>query len=369
MTIETSNLQEQELDTPAKGDGCLGQVGWFLSGSVLPFSSLAYYRKAAQRSVGSAIFFFLFFTVAISTLVTINMAVDLFSGIRSIRQAYANGEVPAITISNGIAEVDGQQPYIFVDGTDDTGRNIFVGVDTTGVYTEIDETVYYQAVLITKTDLHVVTPQNGYQVLPLSELNASFETDPIIINADTVSQAWGVFSIVIVVFALFFLILWNTIVRLMLILMIALLLWGIVTLLRPKTGFEPIIITGLFAIVPAIYLSYLFKRAGLGFPGLQTFFLLVFWTIGLLSNFLNVKFTAEDRPLHLWTALIGIPVLIVYIVDIFVNFPSPYGVAALWAVSLITGAVIVGLRLFLRFKDKKLDATHEVQPPTDTLTE
>lgn len=367
MTIETSTLQEQEPVT-TKRAGCFGEVGWFLSGAVLPFSSLLYYRKVAQRSVGSAVLFFVVFTLTISALATSSVAISLFSGISSIRQAYANGDVPAITISNGVADVDGNQPYVLIDGPDDAGRNMFVGVDTTGVYTELDPNTYYQGFLMTRTELHVLTPQNGNQVLPLLDLNSSFEKDPIIINADTVSQAWGVFSIVIIILGFIFMALWNTVIRLMIILMIALFMWGIATLLKPKTGFEPIIIVGLFAIVPAIYLSYLFGRVGLGFPGLQTFFLLIFWTIGLLSNFLNTKFIAEDRPLHLWTALIGIPVLIIYVVDIFVTFPSPYGVAALWVVSLITGAVIIGLRLFLRFKRQNSGSSDESQPSTNDIT-
>lgn len=359
MTIETSTPQVHE-PVQSKGTGCLGEIGWFLSGAVLPFSSLAFYHKAAQKSVGSAVLFFVTFTLAISTFITLSMAVTLFSVIGPIQQAYADGEVPVITITNGVAEVDGEQPYILVDGLDANGRPIFIGVDTTGAITELDPN-YYQGMLITRTELHLLTPQNGYQVMGLSEFNATFEKDTIIIDADTVSQAWALISAMIVVFGFIFIALWHTAVRLMIILVIAMLMWGIVTLLKPGTGFSPIIITGLYAIVPAIYLSYLLSRAGLSFPGLQTFFLLVFWTIGLLSNFLNTKFITEDRPLRLWTALIGIPVLIVYVVDMFVTFPSPYGVAALWAVSLLTGAIIIGLRLYLRFKPQKTETPPEAQ--------
>ncbi|MBI3163794.1 MAG: DUF1189 family protein [Chloroflexi bacterium] len=370
MTIETSTLKDQEpVTTKSTSAGCLGEIGWFLSGAVLPFSSLSYYRKAAQKSVGSAVLFFVVFTLFISTLSTISIAISLFSGIGSIQQAYVDGDIPSITISNGNAVVDGEQPYVLVDGPDETGQNMFVGVDTTGIYTEIDPDIYYQGFLMTETELHMLTPRNGYQSFPLSDLNTAFEKDPIIINADTVSQAWVFISLLIVIFGFIFLAFWNTIIRLMIILVIALFMWGIVTLLRPKTGFEPIIITGLFAIVPAIYLSYLFERVTLRFPGLQTFFLLVFWTIGLLSNFLNVQFVTEERPLRLWTALIGIPVIITYIVDVFVTFPSPYGVAALWAISLITGIVIIGLRLFLRLKEKKPDLSNEVQSTTDSMSE
>ena len=111
-----------------------------------------------------------------------------------IQQAFADGEIPEITISNGIAEVSGEQPFIMLDGADANGQSMFVAVDTTGKIKKID-TGYSQGFLLTRTELHVVNPQNGYQVVPLSDINTMFSQDPIIINAQTTSQAWGVMSI------------------------------------------------------------------------------------------------------------------------------------------------------------------------------
>ena len=83
----------------------------------------------------------------------------------------------------------------------------------------------------------------------------------------TVSQAWGLLSVVIVIVMFILLVLWHSIVRLMFIAMAALVVWGIVSLLKPNTGFGPVIITGLYAVIPAIYISHLFSRADLGLPG------------------------------------------------------------------------------------------------------
>ena len=162
---------------------------------------------------------------------------------------------------------------------------------------------------------------------------------------------WAIVIIVVVAFV--FIAIWFTVVRLMIIAMIALMLWGIATLIKPGTGFGPVIISGLYAIVPAIYLSHLLSRSGLSFPGLQTFFLLVFWSIGLLVSLLETKFLAADRPLRLWTAWIGLPLLIVYIVDMFWQFPAPYGVFVLWAVTLLTVLVLIALRGYFRYTDAK----------------
>jgi hypothetical protein len=60
----------------------------------------------------------------------------------------------------------------------------------------------------------------------------------------------------------------------------------------------------------------------------------------------------------LLTALIALPMLLLLIVDLFWQFPTPYDVIALWVVSFLTVLVIVGLRLFFRIKDQKA-----VQPP------
>lgn len=354
MTTENIVPEVQQVEEKQQaGTGCLGQVAWFLSGAVLPVASLSYYRKAAQKSVGSAILFFVLFTVIISTLSTISMAVNLFSGIDSIKQAFEDGEIPEITITHGIAEASGSQPFIILDGEDVNGQTMFVGVDTSGKITELDPDQYYQGFLLTKTDLHMITPQNGYQVVPLSEFNTAFEKDPIIINGQTVSQAWGLVSTGIVILAFIFLFLWHTVVRLMIIAMIALVFWGIVTLIRPNTGFGPVIISGLYAIVPAIYFSHLLSRSNFTFPGVQTFLLLVFWLIGLVVNFAEVKFFSDERPLRLWVALLGLPMLFLFILDIFWQFPSPYDLMALWIVSFLTVLALVALRLFFRFQDQK----------------
>ena len=361
--MTTGNVIPELQDANKKmGTGCLGQLGWFFSGAVLPMGSFSYYRKAAQKSVGSAILFFVFFTLVISALFTINVAVNIFSVIGSIQQAYADGEIPEITISKGIAEASGGQPYVMIDETNAGGQSMFVAVDTTGTIRRIDTSRYTQGFLLTQTELQMVTPQNGFQSIPLREFNTAFEKDPIIINAQTVSQAWGIMSIVVVVFAFIFLVLWHVVVRMMIVSMIALILWGIVSLIKPNTGFGPIIVTGLYAVIPAIYLSRLFSRSNISFPGLQTFFLLVFWVAVLAIGIADIKFFTSERPMRLWTALIGLPMLLLYTVDIFWQFPSPYGVIVLWVITVLTGLTLVGLRLYFRFKDQRTEP-----PPTETV--
>ncbi|MEP6896760.1 MAG: hypothetical protein ABI986_14245 [Chloroflexota bacterium] len=74
MTTEniTPEIQVKQTETAR---GCLGQLGWLFSGAVLPMGSLSYYRRATQKTVGSAILFFVFFTVVISAISTISPAI------------------------------------------------------------------------------------------------------------------------------------------------------------------------------------------------------------------------------------------------------------------------------------------------------
>ena len=43
------------------------------------------------------------------------------------------------------------------------------------------------------------------------------------------------------------------------------------------------------------------------------------------------------------------PMLILFIVDMFWQIPAPYGPLVLWVVAFLTGITLIGLRLFLRF--------------------
>ncbi len=335
--------------------GFLSELGWLSSGVVLPMGSLWFYRKASQRSVGLAILFFFAFTVMITILSTITIGVSMAGAVRNIRDAYQQGKIPEITIARGVAQVSGPQPAILLD--DQTSRGaIFVAVDTTGQISSIDGLRYTQGFLLTRTELHMLNPNQGYQRLPLSQLNQLFSRDPLVINEESVSSAWVTFSAIMTVVIFIGLVLWNSVVRLMIIAMLALIFWGIASLFRLKIGFGPFIITGLYAVVPAIYLSHLFSRSQASFPGLQTILLILFWAVGLVAALSQDKFFAVERSPRLWTALIGLPMLVWFIIDDFAQLPSPGAQIALWAVTLLTGLGLAGLRLYFHLQDLQKSA-------------
>ncbi len=330
--------------------GCLSELGWFAAGAVLPLGSLSFYRKVSKRRVGMAILFFFVFTILITILTTIKMGSSMIGVSQDIRDQYTKGVIPKITIRNGIAEVDGPQPAILVNQRTSSGV-IFIAVDTTGQITSIDTSRYTEGILLTRTDLHFLSNTGNYQVIPLSEVNKFFGHDPLLINADTVASVWKMFAVLFSLIIFILLVLWNSVVRLMFIAMFALILWGVASLIRPKIGFAPFIISGLYAIVPAVYLAYLFGRINASFLGLQTLLLVIFWALALVGCLAQEKFFSQEIPARLWMALIGLPMLIWFIVDYFVTIPFPYGELVLFAVALLTGLFLVGLRVYYHIHD------------------
>jgi hypothetical protein len=194
----------------------------------------------------------------------------------------------------------------------------------------------------------VLNQQGQYQKLPLRDLQAALDRDPIVINASTTTTYWSVFALLVVLIAALFLLVWNIGVRLAYIALIALVFWGVAALIRPGTGFGPVLITGLYALVPALLVSFLLSQVGLNIPLTTTFFLVVFWVVGLIaalmprsptpaSSSIGDYFRAE-RPLRAWRALIALPLSL----DIALETIFGWNLALLtWPLALLTfGALL-----------------------------
>jgi hypothetical protein len=348
---ETIIPQQQ---TPARA-GCLGEVGWFLSGFVLPLGSFSYYRKASQKSAGQAVLFFLLFTITASFFASIGMGVTLQAVGNEIRQSFEDGTVPEIVIRDGVAEVDGPQPVIVADIQDGTSPRTIVIIDTTGRTRQIDTSQYDQGFLLKERELHILNQNGRYQVLPLEELNTMFGTDTIVIDANSATRGWRVFAILFAFIIFFALILWNSVVRLMFISLVALVMWGVVSLFRPNTEFGPVIVSGIYSLVPAVYISHLFNRAGAPIPCLQTLLFLSAWILALFITFSPMDFFARERPARLWRAWLGAPFLLVLAVDLILTFQ--YGEIVSWALFILTGIALAIAGVF------PLARTGQASPP------
>ncbi len=342
MTVE-GEVRTAGTETES-GQGFLRELAWLGAGFVLPCGSLTFYRRAARRKVGLAILFFALFAFVVSVLFTVGVGGDLASASSEIREAFETGEIPVIVIEDGVASVEAEQPLILVDE-----QGMIVVIDTTGEMEELNPSTHDQGFLLTRTSLHVMSADGSYQEIPLSELQAMFNANPLVIDGGSVAGAWSSFSGILAVLVFAFVLGWNLLVDLAYVALVALVIWGVVSLLRSGTGFRPILIAGLYALVPATYLHYLLGLLGIRFLTLQSLLLLPMWAIALAVASMQKDggLLRGERPIRLWRALIGLPALIALALSVAGAFEPGTAVAwaVPWAASVVSllGLVAAGL--------------------------
>ena len=310
----------------AEPEGCLSAVGWFGAGAVLSCFSPTFYHRAARRRLGWAIGFFLAFSIAVTGLQSLALIRGLVQAGQEIGRAFESGEIPQITISNGVAEISGPQPFVLVDD----GQNLVV-LDTTGTYTAEDLRRYDQGFILTRTTMAGVSESGRYQEFSLSDLQAALDIDPFVLNAETGTAYWATVSVIVAPLGFVALAFWNGLIRLVYLTMIALVLWGVSAVLRPGTGFGPVLITGLYAIVPVLYARLLLSQIGIGFFGLFTLLLLPVWA-ATLAVALRPR---TERPLRAWRALLALPLLLDFALEVIFGWDAWYVTWPLTALTLI----------------------------------
>lgn len=309
---QTYPVAPVQLAAQPAGEGCVSILSWHAASFVLPAASLSFYRRAVSRSVGSAVLFFVLFMGIITLISTVGLARGMSQFSTDIRQVFQTGRMPEITISEGVATVKGQQPAVLFD----QNGSLFV-VDTTGRYSSIDQARYTSSILLTRTELQVLSTGGRYQVIPLSQLQQVFNQDPLVINAETTARLWqnltGLFAIIALVGLAF----WNLGIRLVYLAALALMMWGGTALFRLRTPFGVVFTIGVYAFVPVVYLVEIIDRLGKSFFLLQTLLLIVVWTVGLVVGLARNgrDMLGPDRPLRAWRAWMGLPLLIVLALD------------------------------------------------------
>jgi hypothetical protein len=315
----------------AASGGCLNEFLWLGLGAVMPCASLTFYRQAIRRKTILALVFFVLFGIAIS-LVTAAGVDQAFTKV--LLDAQSNSVLsnfPTITIKDGNASFDGAQPYYLFNKD-----NEIVVIDTTGTLRNIDTTHYRTGFLLTRTYLQVLQTGGQTQNIPLTELNAMFSTNPIVIDRDNLLSLFHTVLTVMWVIASFLLILWNTFCRLMIILLMGLVFWGATAAFRNHTDFAPVLITGLYTFVPAVYLDFLIGQVTVRFLGTLTLIHFFLWAIALFFLFHELdKYAGQvERPLRAWRAAIGIPMLVVMILQAVYSWK--WGAGMTWGVAAVT---------------------------------
>lgn len=263
----------QTVDNQTEENNSDSGIVWLIKGLVFPCWSGPFYKKATQKRVIVAILFLILFAIVQTSIVSIQVFFSLKGFGGEIEKAYQQGEIPTISIEDGVAAVSDNEPYIF------SQNRQFFGLDTTGQTQEIDTQAYSEGILITQTELHFVN-EDGYQVLPLVELH-EFLGNPIIIDQAQVLNLWGTLRLFIHLLIGIGGFLWNTFIRFGYVAMLGLVVWGVVSLFQKETTYKQILITGIYAMVPTFYLNYTLKQIGFSFFGFFTLILLVVWGIAV----------------------------------------------------------------------------------------
>jgi hypothetical protein len=276
------NTIQSTVNESKENDGFISWVIFTVKSFIFPCFSPSFFKTASKRNLIGVIAFFFLFAFVITFVPTLRVIIAMRGVGSEIQGAYERGELPTITIEDGIAKVDGSQPLVF-----ESNRTL-AAIDTTGKVNEIDTRSYNKGILLTQTEIHLVN-EDGYQVLPLSELNIEFG-NPIVLDKTQVLDLWRTVSIWITILAFVGILIWNSIVRLAYIALIGLVIWGIVSLMKKGIGFSPVLITGILANVPVMYLKFILSLVNISFFTwytillfftLYTILLIIVWTLAL----------------------------------------------------------------------------------------
>lgn len=270
---------DKELTPEGPPESFTDKLTWFFKGFIFPLWSRDFYKQAAARRMGAALVFLLGFALLQTIVTTTSIANNLFTFGREIEAAYQKGEIPDMRIENGAASVSGTGKYLI-----ENNRQFF-GIDTTGELQRIDTSRFSEGLLLTRTEIHFVN-EDGYQVLLLSDLNDTFG-NPIILDGASVSRLWSGAAVFISVAVLFGGFLFYSFGRFAYLALLGLLVWGAASLGKKQVNFAPIMITGIYANVPATYAMFILRKAGLTFCGLGVMILLLIWGLAVASVLKN----------------------------------------------------------------------------------
>jgi hypothetical protein len=295
--------------TPAKTGGArfLDELLWLAMGLVLPAGSFTFYKKAARRSAGWAILFFFLFTTVLAVISSLafNRQVDTLKA--EAEKELTRVIFPAVTVRNGVATATGPQPYVIYGS-----QGEIFAIDTTGKLQNIDTSKYTSGILLTASGVQVVNASQGRnQTIPWSELQALTRTDPLVIDKAailgwvTTVMGWLKAGAMAGIWA------WETLGRLLILLVIALIFWGIGALIKLGTGFGQVLAVGIYAYVPSVYLNFVLGQLGAKIPLKLSLAHFVVWGVMLLFSLdvFGKGALSRERSLRPWRVLLGLPAL------------------------------------------------------------
>jgi hypothetical protein len=325
-----------------------------IGGFFLPLANPRFYRHAARTGFVRPGIFFVIFGSLTSVLAGSGLFLTMYSVGDEIQQEYAKGTIPTITIEDGEATVDAEQPFVYSEG------GLIIILDTTGEITEIDTDRYSQGLLLTRTQIH--NYNNGrYQEMELYDLNTMFNTNPIVLDETTAPNIWRSFSAIMGAVIVLSLMFWYIVVWSGFLISISLPLWAISKLFDKQASFESTLVIGFYAYVPAFLINVLFSDAlgqvGVTIPCQLAFIIVPLWIAGLVIAHQSSLFKPAD-PASLFNipALLVIPLVLLFAVSPFLRFPTAL---LLWIASIVTGLAVLAAYLVARLMSEQ----RQPQPP------
>jgi hypothetical protein len=265
-------LDEGETAAIHPDGGIFEALTWLGRGFFQPLYSVAFYRAVCRRPLVDAILFFIAFGVLSTLVATFRLTRDLGSAADELERVFATEEIPEIVIANGVATVRAPQPVVLLDE-----EGTIVVLDTSGRYQSIDRSRYSQGILLTRDNLHLLS-DSDYRITDLVDLNQAFG-DPIVVNRGTALEFWQTFSRIFAAASLVGIGLWLTLARFIWLTFLAVLVWGILSALKVRSEYGPVLAAGIYALVPAVYITFLLGQVGVRFCGIETILLLIFWVV------------------------------------------------------------------------------------------
>jgi len=289
---DTNTGSEASPQTDHEETGIVATLKLWGAGFFQSCFSGRFYRRAVRRGSGVALGFVLVFAIVISLLQIADLMGTLLPVRKETRAAFEAGTIPDITISNGVMDLNGPDPFVFTHEE----QSFLVVLDTTGTYAARDAEMYFQALILTERSFIYRREGGPVEETPLSELHELLG-DPIVVDSETAVR-WMTLLLLFIGAVLFLAhLFWHTILRLIYLALITLIIWGITRLRRPDIEYGPVFIVGIYATTPAFYLSWALRKLGLRFLGVHTIVLAIVWAFVLVRAVLGHANGKEEEQL------------------------------------------------------------------------
>ena len=250
-----------------KPSGCLTA----LSSWVLPCISPSFYANATRRRTVHAVGFFVVFTLVLtlieSSVIAIALghgAIELFAALKERFQPYP---IPTITISADSISIVGIPPLTLLQDFK----------SSLGVSFSLALTPQYIAVRFEDFPVHIA----------VNDLRSLIGNSTIVLSEVTIAEylaiavciGWGVSIILLLV--------WNMVIRCIITCTLSVFANIILWLVNvPQRRFRSVMIVGLYATVPAVYLGWVIELLlHKGFAGLSLVLQILIWAVALFFVF------------------------------------------------------------------------------------